>query len=177
MRINPCRFMALAAVAAVLPPFLLQLLERARRSALFSHARWVRSAELDRVTRLSVVLLVVGCSGLTGPASLLSGEHFSVYGPVFLDPPPPKYEVWWRETVECTQLRKDILGVAFFGADSIVGLDGKKAVGLRRRAMIAIAWPWIDHEGVVKHEIVHELLGGDTKHNSPLFGNCSGLAS
>ncbi len=157
-----------------LPPFLLQLLERARQSALFSHARWVRIAELDRVTRLSVVLLVVGCSGLTGPASSL-GEHYTVYGPVFLDPPPPKYEVWWRETVECTQLRKDILGVAFFGADSIVGSDGGKVNGLHRREMIAIIWFSIDNEAVVKHEIVHELVGGDPKHNSPLFGICSGL--
>lgn len=176
MRVNPYRFMALAAVAAVLPPFLLQLLERVRRSALFSRARWVRSAELGRVIRLSAVLLVVGCSALTGPASLLSGEHFSVYGPVFLHPPPPKYEDWWRETVECTQLRKDILGVAFFGADSIVGFDGEKAAGLHRSAMIAITWPWIAHEGVVKHEIVHELIGGDKAHKSPLFGTCSGFA-
>ncbi len=29
---------------------------------------------------------------------------------------------------------------------------------------------------VVKHEIVHELVGGDSKHNSPLFGICSGRA-
>ncbi len=122
MRINPCRFMALAAVAAVLPPFLLQLLERARRSALSSHARCV-SAELNRVAGLSVVLLAVGCSSLTGPASLSLGEHYTVYGRVFLDPPPPKYEDWWRETVECTQLPKDIQGVTFFGADSIVGSD------------------------------------------------------
>ncbi len=120
------------------------------------------------------VLLVVGCSALTGPASL-SGDY-SVYGPVFLDPPPPKYEDWWRETVECTQLRKDIRGVALFGADSIVGSDGGKGAGLHRRGMIAIIWPRIDHEGVVKHEIVHELVGGDRKHNSPLFGNCSGRA-
>ncbi len=175
MRINPCRFMALAAVAAVLPPFLLQLLERVRRSALFSHARCVRSAELDRVAGLSVVLLVVGCSGLTGPASLSLGEHYTVYGQVLLDPPPPKYEDWWRETVECTQLRKDIGGLTFFGADSIVGSDGGMAVGLHRPGMIAIIWFSIDNEAVVKHEIVHELVDGDPKHNSPLFGICSGL--
>jgi len=120
------------------------------------------------------VLLVVGCSALTGPASLF-GEHHTVYGPVLLDPPLAKYKDWWRETVECTQLRKDILGVTFFGADSIVGPDGRKAAGLRR-GMIAIVWLWIDDEGVVKHEIVHELVGGDAEHNSPLFGNCSGMA-
>ncbi len=164
--------MALAAVAAVLPPFLLQLLERARRSALFSHARCVRRAELDRVASLSVVLLVVGCSALTGPAF---GEHHTVYGPVLLDPPLAKYKDWWRETVECTQLRKDILGVTFFGADSIVGSDGGMAVGLHRPGMIAIIWFSIEDEAVVKHEIVHELVGGDPKHNSPLFGICSGL--
>ncbi len=133
MRINPCRFMALAAVAAVSPPFLLRLLERARRSGLFSHARCVRSAELRRVAGLSVVLLVVGCSGLTGPASLSLGEHYTVYGQVSLDPQPPKYEDWWRETVECTQLRKEMLALAFFGADSIVGSDGGKAGGLHGR--------------------------------------------
>ena len=167
--------MALAAVAAVLPPFLLQLLERVRRSAPFSHAPCVRRAELDRLAGLSVVLLVVGCSGLTGPASLSLGEHYTVYGQVFLDPPPPKYEDWWRETVECTQLRKDILGVTFFGADSMVRSDGQKAVGLHGPGTIAIIWPSIDNEAVVKHEIVHELVGGDPKHNSSLFGICSGL--
>ncbi len=95
-------------------------------------------------------------------------------GRVFLDPPPPRYEDWWRETVECTQLRKEMLGLAFFGADSIVGSDGGKAGELHRREMIAIIWPRIDDEGVVKHEIVHELVGGDPEHNSPLFGSCSG---
>ena len=119
------------------------------------------------------VLLVVGCSALTEPSSLL-GEHYTVYGPVFFDPPPPKYEDWWRETVECTQLRKDIGGVTFFGADSIVGSDGGMAIGLHRPGMIAIIWFSIDDKGVVKHEIVHELLGGDPEHNSPLFGSCSG---
>ena len=167
--------MALAAVAAVLPPFLLQLLERARRSALVSHARCVRSAALDRVAGLSVVLLLVGCSALAGPASLSLGEHYTVYGQVFLDPRPPKYQDWWLETVECTQLRKDIGGVTFFGADSIVGSDGGKAAGLHRRGLIAIIWFSIDNEAVVKHEIVHELVDGDPKHNSPLFGICSGL--
>ncbi len=171
---NAARTSSSTAVAAVLPPFLLQLLERARRSALFSHARCVRSAELDRVAGLSVVLLVVGCSALTGPASLLFTEDWTVHGPVFLDPPPPEYEDWWRETVECTQLRKDILEVTFLGTDSIVRSDGQKADGLHGPGAIAIIWPSIDNEAVVKHEIVHELVGGDSKHNSPLFGICSG---
>ncbi len=127
-----------------------------------------------RVAGLSVVLLVVGCSALTGPASLFA--DYSVYGPVFLDPPPPKYEDWWRETVECAQLRKDILEVTFLGTDSIVRSDGQKADGLHGPGAIAIIWPSIDNEAVVKHEIVHELVGGDREHNSSLFGNCSGRA-
>ena len=133
---------------------------------------WLSASFRIVLLDLSAVLLVVGCSALTGPASLFG--DYTVYGPVFLDPPPPKYEDWWRETVECTQLRKDILEVAFFGADSIVGPDGWKGAGLHRQGMIAIAWPWIDREALVKHEIVHELLGGDREHDSPLFGNCSG---
>ena len=63
-----------------------------------------------------------------------------------------------------------------FDTDSIKGSDGGVAVGLHRPRMIAIIWPSIDNEAVVKHEIVHELVGGDPKHNSPLFGICSGRA-
>ena len=105
---------------------------------------------MSSVASLSVVLLVVGCSALTGPASLSLGEHYTVYGQVSLDPQPPKYEDWWRETVECTQLRKDIGGVRFFGADSIVGSGGQKAVGLHRPGMIAIIWFSIDDGSVPK---------------------------
>ena len=113
---------------------------------------------LDRLAILaSAATLVLGCGVLDPVSELPEGAvQFS---------PPAQYTVWWGRTETCAQLTSSmeavrwyvVPGVATFPTESgdKVGYWSKSREGTR----IIIAGDYRDHELVVRHEILHELLG------------------
>jgi len=113
---------------------------------------------LDRLAILgSAATLFLGCSTLAPetplPAGAMSFE------------PPPSYSVWWERTEACSHMEGDMGRVAWFvvpGVRTFPTESGEK-VGYwsrtRSGTQIIVAGEYMQHELVVSHEILHELLG------------------
>ena len=113
---------------------------------------------LDRLAILaSTASLVLGCSVLDPVSELPEGAISFT--------PPASYAEWWTSTEACAELSASmdavtwyvVPGVATFPTESgdKVGYWSKSREGTR----IIVAGNYREHELVVRHEILHELLG------------------
>jgi len=108
-------------------------------------------------TAAAGLALLLGCQGFE-PVSQLPDGAISLTAPA-------SYLLWWDKTQDCSGLTADFAGVDWYvvpGVATFPTEDGEK-VGLWIRSggatRIIIAGDYRDSELVVRHEILHELLG------------------
>ncbi|MGH7508753.1 MAG: hypothetical protein ACREMZ_04715 [Gemmatimonadales bacterium] len=109
------------------------------------------------------------CQGI-GLLALLTGCGFDPEGDVPMDP-PPVYREWWAKTEACSgrganfdRLRWSVIEGRSFPCSS-----GECAGHWRTDHHIFLASDWIMDEMVVRHEMLHDLLGRPG-HPDPPFG-------
>jgi hypothetical protein len=133
--------------------------------------RSLTSYALDRLAILaSAGTLVLGCAALEPTSSLPEGA-------VQIEA-PMSYGAWWFKTEMCAQLTGHmdkvtwyvVPGVSTFQTESgdKVGFWTKSPNGTR----IILAGDYRDHELVVRHEILHELLGREGHPESYFRDRC-----
>jgi len=91
------------------------------------------------------------------------------------DPPPAAYAAWWRELEECLDRTGAFDRVRW---ETRAGSDfecvyGRCAAIWHPDHRIVIADAWRTDELVVKHEMMHDLLGGSGHPSPPFGGTCS----
>lgn len=82
------------------------------------------------------------------------------------------YATFWRQMEECSSLRGGgVASIRWFVTDAFPGQpdvlgqwNARHEITLRRDALYA--------PGVVMHEIIHELVGGDGGHRDPAWEAC-----
>lgn len=116
--------------------------------------------------KLLAVLVLVACSEITAPPSDTALE---------ITPIPAHYRVWWDELESCAKLSGDIDRVRFYADESqYMGQtpEGKPARAYAQRGSRPFIVFFKDarhYEGVVKHEMLHILLG-EGGHPVEYFG-------
>jgi hypothetical protein len=116
------------------------------------------SYALDRLAILaSAGTLILGCAALEPTSSLPEGA-------VQMEA-PMSYQLWWHKTEGCAELTGRMEAVTWYVVPGVstfptesgdkVGFWTKSPDGTR----IILAGDYRDHELVVRHEILHELLG------------------
>jgi hypothetical protein len=116
------------------------------------------------VARLASLYLLL--SGLA-----LTGCGFDPAGDAPMDP-PPVYREWWAKTEACSGLTGDFDRIEWLmvPGPSFPCSSGRCAGHWERDGhQIYIAGDWTRHEMVVRHEMLHDLLGRNG-HPSPPFG-------
>jgi hypothetical protein len=85
--------------------------------------------------------------------------------------PPRLYEVWWSEMEACSGLRGERSGVSWFVAFQFP--QGVSILGQwnSRREITLRSDVWLERY-VVAHEILHDLLGGDLRHEDDAWTRC-----
>ena len=118
--------------------------------------------------RLALTVRLVGAAGLL---AALTGCGFDPVGDVPLDP-PPIYREWFAKTEACSgrmgsfdRLRWSVIEGHSFSCSS-----GECAGHWRTNHHIFLAGDWVMDEMVVRHEMLHDLLGV-TGHPDPPFGD------
>ncbi len=108
-------------------------------------------------TAAAGLALLLGCQGFE-PVSPLPSGAIAIEAPA-------NYQLWWEKTESCSGLSADYASVEWYvvpGVTTFPTEDGEK-VGLWVRSAgatrIIIAGFYRDSELVVRHEILHELLG------------------
>ncbi len=102
--------------------------------------------------------------------SLLGCERFAPEGATAFDP-PPTYRVWWEKTEQCSGTQASFQRIRWY----VVAGDGFGCPGGRCAGRweddhtIYLAETWRDHEMVVRHEMLHDLIG-HAGHPAPPFG-------
>ncbi len=115
-----------------------------------------------------VVCLLVGCGDTFFSGTIEDRTSFD---------PPASYQEWWAATESCSGRTGAFQRVEWFLATSIVA-EGK--VGKARWAPpheIIIVRGYEADEEVVRHEMLHDLLGGDGVHASPAWVECDLLVN
>lgn len=131
--------------------------------------RPLTSYALDRLAIMaSAGTLILGCAALEPATSLPQGA-------VQIEA-PASYGVWWLKTETCARLSGRMENVTWYVVPGVstfptesgekVGFWTKSPTGTR----IILAGDYRDHELVVRHEILHELLGREG-HPEPYFRN------
>lgn len=106
---------------------------------------------------MAVVVLAAGCAFEPEGAHELSA--------------PPAFDAWWEATTACSGLSGSFAEIRWFAVpgqafDCPTGrCVGRWEPGHR----IYIAEEWLEHEMVVRHEMLHELIG-KAGHPDPPFG-------
>ena len=113
---------------------------------------------LDRLAVLSsAATLFLGCSTLGPEATLPDGA--------IAFEPPAAYSVWWEETEACADIESDMGRVLWIVVPNVrtFPTESGEKVGYWSRTrfgtQIILAGEYRDHALVVRHEILHELLG------------------
>lgn len=85
--------------------------------------------------------------------------------------PPPVYREWWAKTEACSGLTGDFDRVRWLVVEghSFPCASGRCAGHWESSHQIYISADWTMSEMVVRHEILHDLLGR-TGHPNPPFG-------
>ncbi len=109
---------------------------------------------------LIALLAVLGCETPVDP----------IEGAIEITP-PPAYSEWWDDTERCARISGDFLGVRWFVAFELDGSDEVVGQWTERREIILRSDTWLDSI-VVRHEILHDLLGGDRGHEGPEWDTC-----
>ena len=88
--------------------------------------------------------------------------------------PPAFYREWWAKTEACSSRRADFDKVEWYAVPGN-GFDcpsGRCAGRWDSSHKIYIAEDWANNELVVRHEILHELLGHPGHPNPPFGADC-----
>jgi hypothetical protein len=86
--------------------------------------------------------------------------------------PPAAYQQFWGEVELCSGLEGSFERVDWFLTEYFP--DGSDILGQwNSRHEITIRYAWRFQPYVVKHEILHELLGGDSLHQEEAWTLCS----
>lgn len=100
----------------------------------------------------------------------LTGCGFDPEGDVPLDP-PPVYQEWWAKTEACSGRKGDFDRISWSVIEgySFPCSSGECAGHWRTNHHIYLAGDWVMDEMVVRHEMLHDLLGR-RGHPDPPFG-------
>jgi hypothetical protein len=86
--------------------------------------------------------------------------------------PLPIYAEWWAATESCSGLTGDLSRIEWFTASTIQG-DAVVARGVWTPPhQVILVRGYEESELTVKHEMLHDLLDGDSDHVSPLWTSC-----
>jgi hypothetical protein len=117
--------------------------------------------------------MIAACESATGP-------HFPAGATPWV--PPARYALWWRMTEACSELTGDLGSIQWYVVpnSTTIEVDGKKLhgywFGSSDRIVLADAHR-LDGE-LVRHEMLHALLGDGGKHRRDYFVNrCNGIVA
>lgn len=107
---------------------------------------------------------MVACHGLYEPTGAIKFD------------PPPEYTQYWHETEGCSLLHGNMKALDWFyvPGSSFLSRSGKQAAGMWDGGhTIYLAEAWKDYAPIVRHEMLHALLGNDqTYHQDPAWIHC-----
>jgi len=88
--------------------------------------------------------------------------------------PPAVYREWWSQTEACSGLTGDFDSIEWLvvPGNSFSCSSGRCAGHWQSRHQIYIASDWTMHEMVVRHEMLHDLLGRPGHPNPPFGQGC-----
>jgi hypothetical protein len=113
---------------------------------------------------------------LAGLAGLPSLGGCSPYEPSDARPidPPAGFVTWWQKTEDCSGRTGDFQRVRWFVVPGdMFECPGGECVGhWQDPHHIYISEAWIDNELVVRHEMLHDLLGRPGHPNPPFGQGC-----
>ena len=120
-----------------------------------------RTSNFRALVLLGLAVIVGGCGGFT--AEVVGKEPFA---------PPAVYAEWWVSTEDCANRAASLGRVEWYLAASVTG-DHQVARGRWSPPHeIIIVRGYEMDELTVRHEMLHDLLGGDRKHVSPQWLSC-----
>lgn len=102
---------------------------------------------LSLVAVVILVALLSGCAFMPNEAQAMT--------------PPESYRAVWAEAEACTGKTGDYSRIAFYmvPGESFEGASGDAAAGHSSNGRIIISEKYLDHPMVVKHEMIHILIG------------------
>lgn len=102
--------------------------------------------------------------------SLLGCDRFAPEDAVAFDP-PATYRVWWEKTERCSGAQASFERIRWYvvAGDGFDCPSGRCAGRWEDDHTIYIAEAWRDHEMVVRHEMLHDLID-HAGHPAPPFG-------
>ena len=117
--------------------------------------------------KLLLLLFLFGCGDILG------GQLRT------LIEPGPEYATWYAETEECTGIKGDFERVLWFTfPDRFPCEEFGTCSGFWDDHRIFLQAENANNEGLVKHEIIHDLLAGspandaNAKHDDPVWDRC-----
>jgi hypothetical protein len=115
---------------------------------------------------IGLAALSAGCEGYT--LSVANKEPFQ---------PLPIYAEWWAATESCSGLTGDLSRIEWFTALSIQA-DAVIARGVWTPPhQVILVRGYEESEITVRHEMLHDLLDGDSEHVSPQWDACGLIPS
>ena len=82
------------------------------------------------------------------------------------------YAQWWVATEACSGRSGEFTDISWYSADAISS-DESLALGLWRPPHeIVIVSRYIEDELTVRHEMLHDLIGGDPGHDDAAWDSC-----
>lgn len=92
--------------------------------------------------------------------------------------PPPQYRVWWDVVETCSKYVLPFEAVTWFTVPrGSLSLNGESAAGVwfSDGNRIVIGEGWRDNPALVRHEILHALLGTSSHPRDFFLSSCAGL--
>ena len=90
-----------------------------------------------------------------------------------LSKPLAIYAEWWVATEQCSRMTGQMERITWFTADDISTGDVLGRGLWRPPHEIVIARGYEEDETIVRHEMLHDLLGGDPEHSEPSWRSCN----
>lgn len=114
---------------------------------------------------LALVLLLSGCRAVFAPGDAVAFD------------PPPSYRLWWSSVEACAGRSGDFDRVTWYRLPGrSFQADGRAVIGRWEPPhRIYLAADWTDNDFVVRHEMLHDLLGHAGHPDHPFVTPC-GLA-
>lgn len=86
--------------------------------------------------------------------------------------PRPEFFVWYWMTEACSGLSGDASRVRWFSAGGIVTGSERPVANWSKPHEITMLVGFERNQFVVRHEVLHDLLGGDPLHTAPAWDGC-----
>lgn len=117
------------------------------------------------------ILVVVASALFLGACGLLDDFTFQVTNKQPLAP-LETFAAWWSATEECSGRRGDLAKVRWYSASGIT-YNGvfARGVWLPPHDIVLISG-YEEEEEIVRHEMLHDLLEGDSDHTSVHWTRC-----